>query len=61
MEIIRGFQMTNKPLVFYEICILSYKSRISIVALCLAKVEADILSQEVPNVSEQFKNYEFLF
>lgn len=53
--------MTNKPLVFYEICILSYKSKISVVALCLAKVKADILSQEVPNVSEQFKNYEFLF
>lgn len=53
--------MTNKPLVFYEICILGYKSRISAVTPCLARVEADILSQEVSNISEQFKNYKFLF
>jgi len=61
MEIIRGFQIINKPLVFDETCALSYKSRISVVILCLARVEANTWSQEVPNISEQFNNYKFVF
>lgn len=50
MEIIRGFQIINKPVVFDETCTLNYKCRISAVFFCLARVEADTLSQEVPNI-----------
>lgn len=59
MEIIRGFQIINKPVVFDETCTLNYKSRISAVFFCLTRVEADTLSQEVPNISEQFNKFVF--
>lgn len=49
MEMMRSFQIILKPLVFDETYTLSYKSRIS-VSVCLARVEDDTLSQEVPNI-----------
>lgn len=61
MEIMRGFQIILKPLVFDETCTSSYKSRISVVVLCLARVEADTLGQEDPIIFEYFNNYEFVF
>lgn len=60
METMRGFQIILKPLIFDETYTLSYKSRIS-VSVCLARVEADTLSQEVPNIFVYFNVYKLFF